>query len=73
MNILLTNPQSLAPKIDEVRSVMLVERPDLGLLQRHGYEKLSVITKSVSQVTRLLERAAALTSTAEWVFILKTP
>ena len=30
MNILLTNPQSLASKINEVRSVMLVEKPDLG-------------------------------------------
>lgn len=30
MNILLANTQSLAPKIDEVRSVMLDVRPDLG-------------------------------------------
>ncbi|PFX13297.1 hypothetical protein AWC38_SpisGene22632 [Stylophora pistillata] len=31
MNILLANSQSLAPKIDEVRSVMLDVKPDLGL------------------------------------------
>ena len=30
MNILLANTQSLAPKIDEVRSVMLNVKPDLG-------------------------------------------
>ena len=63
LNILLTNTQSLAPKIDEVQSVMLDVKPYVGFLPKNGYATLSEIAMLVFQVIRLLQEIAV------WIFI----